>query len=185
MLNTEKSIYHIKKAITLLDYSESRIKQKAALKQLSLLYISIQDFNAAIVYLFKCLKYYEENSLSANNIKCAILLCLVNKELYKKALDFSKGIALDATDTFWKAVFSYSVALSNLKLRNLEIIEDDLINSINFIENINPRHHKQLYLKSLSNAYTAISEFYSNQENYEKAYKFLSKANNLLYTNLN
>lgn len=180
MLNTSKALYHIKKALVSLEYTENKVELALVLKQASRTCIALNDYNSAMIYLFKCLKCYDENSLPANNLKSSIMLCLLHKRLYQKVINFSHQIDLNNIDHFWKNVFSYSLALANIKLGNLNVAEQRLNEITHFLEDTTFNLSKSPYLKSLAESYTLISDFYSTTKNYEKAYIFLSKANELL-----
>lgn len=163
--NSNDSLYHIKKALILLAYTDDKLQQISALKQICLLYISIGDFNSAIVNLLKCLKYYSKDSLPANNLRCAIMLCLLNKGLYEKVITFSRQIDLKNVDIFWKNIYSYSLTLANIKLGNLEILKNDLGEITDFLEITSSRLSKSFHLKSLYESYSLISKIHLEQTN--------------------
>lgn len=172
---TEEAIHHAEKAIVFFDFTESYELKATTQMNLGNYWSLSVNYDKSIEYYEKSLQYFIEskNDKKSNTVKCGLLECLVKKELYKDAIDYSDDIDLEALSKDDKGNVYKFMGKSYFELKDLSNAKKYLLKAEENLLSIDRYDY-------LSDTYNILALLHSESQEYKEAYEYSIKANEFL-----
>ena len=164
--------------IECLELRRSTADDRAVLSSLNNIgdtYLSMKDFENALSYFFKCLKFDGLNDNILAIVKCNIAETYFYKQQLDLSIDYvSEGLAHAIASNYYQIIIAAHILKARIAITNKQL-KEAIEHLDNAMEVITDKESKEQEFE----VYELYSGVYFELKDFEKAYHFLHKHNNL------